>query len=1008
VAVEGGVLLDGLVEDARVPLDRIRGELAALEAAAEEQGRGLRHVHRARHRLARHLGDGAVAEREFELWFAAPRDLSSGCAACEQAEIADRYAERGDDRRAFETWEPLFGGRLFCDREPHRALARSLVPLVRLGRAEQAREHHLRGYRIARRKAPLSSAIGEHIEFCALTGNAARGLELLAEHGDWLAAGEPTLERMGFLGGVEVLLRVLSASGYDDVPFAVPEGAVRPLGELYGEIEAQLSAIVAEFDGRNGTTAVGGRLVQRRSRQPFLSSLPLPARTSLPRPSRRPAAIAQPARRSLDDLVAEARRLTAMWHPGAVDAWRNVAQAVLAGGQQPLAEEVQVELDEQMLLAAGEPGVHGSANAAEEQHDLLLEISARYRELGLLGPALRAASRAAFALSQGGRVDAAASEQSALRLAAADAMAGREITAREYMAVRIRSGYQKFNTWLHVVEQELGAAGEADQGHALGAYTAVRGTGGSETMIAAAHEALGELNELIEECRRFASSLHGAAAAGMAAEVHLGCGETDAAERNLRLSVQLYLEGGAPWSAASAELNLSQIARSRGDLAASEQYARAAVEHNLDADLRGPAAMLLAEAIWLQDGREAEAVAPALAAAAAFGRQQDGAADEARAQLRAAEALAVSGRDAEAAALFEPALRVLDSRWGEEEWKPVIAQAARTYGNCLMAVGEPRAAAELLLNTAERVKDWPNQVPHAMIAADAAAALERAGRPADAAAAFERAAELWQAVGEPLVRVKCLRSAAWLVAGEDLDASLRLMDGAGRDLVAAVATAPPTRERELARYELAETHMQRARIVLNLADDGALPAGDRDRLLDQAYQEIVGSVSGLWKVLRGPLTGLHFGKGAGSSGGGDADPNAERARLSADHAGLNVDRAGPGADHAGLSVGHAGPGADHAGPGADVGRGGDSVDSGVRSGTGPDTDSGTGPDSELSDTVLERLAFAGLVSARLEGVHLGRAVGAAAGLRKLARELEDRQRPELARPLVEYADELHL
>jgi len=40
-------------------------------------------------------------------------------------------------------------------------------------------------------------------------------------------------------------------------------------------------------------------------------------------------------------------------------------------------------------------------------------------------------------------VDAAVSEQAALRLAAADAMAGREITAREYMAVRIRSGYQR-------------------------------------------------------------------------------------------------------------------------------------------------------------------------------------------------------------------------------------------------------------------------------------------------------------------------------------------------------------------------------------------------------------------------------------------------------------------------------------------------------------------------------------------------------------------------------------
>jgi len=55
---------------------------------------------------------------------------------------------------------------------------------------------------------------------------------------------------------------------------------------------------------------------------------------------------------------------------------------------------------------------------------------------------------------------------------------------------------------------------------------------------------------------------------------------------------------------------------------------------------------------------------------------------------------------------------------------------------------------------------------------------------------------------------------------------------------------------------------------------------------------------------------------------------------------------------------------------------------------------------------VERLAFAALVSARLEGNHLGRAAAASMGLRELARELEGRQEAELAGPLVEYADEL--
>jgi tetratricopeptide (TPR) repeat protein len=191
-----------------------------------------------------------------------------------------------------------------------------------------------------------------------------------------------------------------------------------------------------------------------------------------------------------------------------------------------------------------------------------------------------------------------------------------------------------------------------------------------EKVAAAAREALEELGELVDECRRFRLSLHGAASAAMAAEVHLGSGDAEAADGPLRLAVELYHDGGAPWSAATAELNLSQLARSRGDLAAAERYGRAAVEHNLD-----------------------------------------------------------------------PELRVLDACWDEDEWKPVIAQAARAYGSSLMAVDDPRRAAQLLLSTAERVSDWPNQVPHAMMAGDAATALERAGRYVEAAAAFRRAAD---------------------------------------------------------------------------------------------------------------------------------------------------------------------------------------------------------------------------------------------------------------------------
>ena len=983
--------LGALIEDARVPLDEIYRALDAFEERMRARGDSLRAVHQVRHRLARQLGHTATAEQEFELWLSAARDLSSGCFACEQGQIGDWRAERGEDARAFEAWDGILSGSVLCDAEPHAVLARSLIPLIRLGKGEQAQANHVEGYRISRLKPLMCAEIGAHIEFCALTGNSARGLELLAEHGHWLldrhsllnghalfhthrlgdrdasesaqddgeSARRPVTERRAaFLGGVSVLLRVLMDSGFDDLPFAILGGVTKPIGQLRDEVDAELSSIAACFDERNGTAAFSSRIVHRRSRQPFLSSLALEARSALPPVSASAARAPRPQPRPIEDLVAEARRLTELWHPDAPEAWHRAQEAARESGR-PLADDAQCELDEQLALADAAAGLSDSV-AAAVQRARLLEISDRYRAQGRIGHALRAASRAAFALLRSGQPDAAASDQAALRLAAADALAGHEITPAEYLAVRIGSGYQKFHIWKSLTatgpQERAESRPERDYapspwfGGSPGAKHTTTGEGtraepdppptsadGRDALATAARDALAELHELVEECRSFGGSLYGAAAAGMAAHVRLGSGETTAAEQSLRRSVELYHEGGAPWCATAAELNLSRIARARGDLVAAERYARSAVEHNLDPALRGTAAMLLADAIWLQDGREAQAVAPALAAAAAFARREDGADDEARAQLRAAEALTVAGRPDEAIALFEPALKVVDARWDQDEWKPVIAQAARAYGNSLIASGDPRRAAELLLSTADRVKNWPNQVPHAMIAADAATALERAGRHADAAAAFQRAAQLWHEVGEPLVRVRCLRSAAWLIAADDLDAALGVMDQAGGELVTALATDSTDEERRgPARYELAETHLQRARIVLSLAENRGISASASDRLLGEAYQHATAAISGLRRLLPALI----------------AVDNKDPATVV-----VAADDVGGSAE----------------------------------------------PDALL----LERLTVALVTAARIEGGHLDRAVAAAARLRDWAVAFESWGKPDLAQRLTDRADKLY-
>ena len=86
-------------------------------------------------------------------------------------------------------------------------LSRATLPLLRTGAPTRRGGAFLRGYSLARQKISLLRAVGRHIEFCALTGNEARGLEILAEHQGWLADTRVELsKRLGFISGVTVLL----------------------------------------------------------------------------------------------------------------------------------------------------------------------------------------------------------------------------------------------------------------------------------------------------------------------------------------------------------------------------------------------------------------------------------------------------------------------------------------------------------------------------------------------------------------------------------------------------------------------------------------------------------------------------------------------------------------------------------------------------------------------------------------------------------------------------------
>ncbi|MET9868798.1 tetratricopeptide repeat protein, partial [Streptomyces sp. NPDC006386] len=268
----------GMLDQPHIPLASIEKWLGEMERRYRLAGHSERAVRSAEHSVAAHVGDVARAERAYAAWLAADRDSMADCHACELHGQGWWQAELGRDAEALELWRPVLDGEYACAHEPHTALASSLVPLLRLGRTDEARAHHLRGFRLVRAMESMRGAYAEHVEFCALTGNEARGLELLAERPAYFTDDGHPQSKLEFMSVAALLMDRLTGLGLGDRQVPGPAGREWTARELAAHARAEALALAARFDERNGTTYVSERARARMTRKPLVERLPLGVR----------------------------------------------------------------------------------------------------------------------------------------------------------------------------------------------------------------------------------------------------------------------------------------------------------------------------------------------------------------------------------------------------------------------------------------------------------------------------------------------------------------------------------------------------------------------------------------------------------------------------------------------------------------------------------------------------------------------------------------------------------
>ncbi|GGS83435.1 tetratricopeptide repeat protein [Streptomyces violaceus] len=798
----------GMLDQPHIPLASIEKWLGEMEHRYRLAGHSERAVRSAEHSVAAHVGDIARAERAYAAWLAADRDTMADCPACELHGQGWWQAEQGRDAEAVELWRPVLEGEYTCAHEPHTALASSLVPLLRLGRPDEARAHHLRGFRLVRAMESMRGAYAEHVEFCALTGNEARGLELLAERPAYFTDDGQPQSRLDFMSVVALLMDRLTGLGLGDRQVPGPAGREWTARELATHARAEALALAARFDERNGTGYVSLRARARMARQPLVERLPLGVRSVRPIPPPAPPAVTTAAtgQPDLSALLAEARRLSDTLRPGAVEAWAAVAGA-----------SVGVELDPRDRAEIAD---HEAMGLGPEGAVLFERAAELYAEAGDPGEALAARARAAYVRALGGDVDGAVA-----------AVAG---PYDEILALHAAGGTglrQTASVLMGRARILMRRAHEAEGP-------------GTEAVLAEAEAAVREVLAFVEgrtgEDVRLAART--AEAQAMLAELAGLAGDLKAAAGLFARGAAAFVGAGLPWFAVEYEARLASLAHHLDDMAEAERALRAALEHggpHLEAPGRAQLHLQLAEVVGGR-GEAVEAAEHALQAAHWADEAGESATLGAWARQQLGGFLLRQGRWAEAAEVLESALPDLTA---ETHGDGAVVQTRWWLGDCLSELGEHRAAAERRLQAAEIARHWPEQHDHATLAHLAGESLGQAGLAADADRAYTRAGDLWRELGNTHGLVRSLRARAWLAlhARDGLEEARGLMASAIRECEAARDTAAEEESRLRFEAELGHTHRQFGDLLVRSVSEGAEDASTR-AVIEEALSQVVRSV----------------------------------------------------------------------------------------------------------------------------------------------------------------------
>ena len=262
---------------------RIYEMLDDLERRALKAGYGLRAVTNQRYRAEKFWDNREQAIEYFHKLEELPPDNLSNCPLCETDERVSFTIYCGNDERALDLAGPILNGDEKCGSVPHRTYANLLLPLIRLGRHNEALRYHLKSYSLIANNKAFLDKIADHMICLALTKNFKQATALVEAHYPWTETNRDLFAHFRFFRAAWLLFELLAERNrwtkLDMTPaFPLYSGASRyECAQLAAWFKKRAEGLARRFDERNETDFFMRTIAETPSLKALRASLPLAA-----------------------------------------------------------------------------------------------------------------------------------------------------------------------------------------------------------------------------------------------------------------------------------------------------------------------------------------------------------------------------------------------------------------------------------------------------------------------------------------------------------------------------------------------------------------------------------------------------------------------------------------------------------------------------------------------------------------------------------------------------------